>query len=130
MKARIKGTTEWKDYKEVFGQYGEFMGLETKGYMQTDEEWCKERGFEYYPDSPLNSDHYISAILPLEAFDLPNEVDWQSFRAELAKDILCTIISNEGVADERNVDDFTKDNQVKDVVLYTDKLITKLKEKE
>ena len=40
------------------------------------------------------------------------------------------MISNGGVADERNADDFTKDNQVKDAVLYTDKLISKLKEKE
>ena len=56
--------------------------------------------------------------------------DWQSFRAEAAKDILCAMISNEGVADERNVDDFTKDNQVKDAILYADKLISKLKEKE
>jgi hypothetical protein len=55
---------------------------------------------------------------------------WRKLRAEAAKDILCAMISNEGVADERNVDDFTKDNQVKDAVLYADKLISKLKEKE
>lgn len=62
--------------------------------------------------------------------DKTDDFDWQSFRAEAAKDILCAMISNEGVADERNVDDFTKDNQVKDAVLYADKLISKLKEKE
>lgn len=56
--------------------------------------------------------------------------DWQSFRVEAAKDVLCAMISNEGVADESNIDDFTKDNQVKDAVLYADKLISKLKEKE
>lgn len=56
--------------------------------------------------------------------------DWQSFRNQAAKDIMCAMISNEGVADESSVDDFTKDNQVKDAVLYADKLISKLKEKE
>jgi hypothetical protein len=40
------------------------------------------------------------------------------------------MISNEGVADEKNIDDFTKDNQANDAVLYADKLISKLKEKE
>lgn len=62
--------------------------------------------------------------------DKTDGFDWQSFRAEAAKDILCAMITNEGVADERNVDDFTKDNQVKDAVLYADSLISKLKEKE
>lgn len=123
MKARIKGTTEWKDYKEVFGQYGEFIGLETKGYQLTDEEWCKENGIEYDPGSPFNGGlHYVSAILPLEAFDLCNEPDWQSFRAEAARDILCALISRcEGYIGKEEVDY---------AMSITDKLIIKLKEKE
>lgn len=72
---------------------------------------------------------YFVAVVMYEESTSDN-FDWQSFRAEAAKDILCAMISNEGVADERNVDDFTKDNQVKDAVLYADKLIAKLKEKE
>ena len=58
--------------------------------------------------------------------EIENDFDWQSFRNHVAKDILCAMIRNEGVADERNVDEFTKDNQVKDAVLYADKLIAKL----
>ena len=76
MKARIKGTTEWKEYKEVFGPYNEFIGLETKGYTQTDEEWCNEHNIKYDPDCQFNEpEHYISAILPLEAFDLWEETN-------------------------------------------------------
>jgi hypothetical protein len=62
--------------------------------------------------------------------DKKDDFDWQSFRNQAAKDILCAMISNEGVADEKNIDDFTKDNQANDAVLYADKLISKLKEKE
>lgn len=68
-----------------------------------------------------------------QTFELVEDNDyqdyWNDFRAKAAKDFLCSMISNEGVADERNIDDFTKDNQVKDAVLYADKLILKLKEK-
>ena len=42
MKARKKGTQEWKEYKEVFGPDHEFLGLETLGYWQSDEDYCKE----------------------------------------------------------------------------------------
>ena len=46
--------------------------------------------------------------------------DWQSFRAEAAKDILCAMINHFGTS---NID-------MNDVVKWTDSLISKLKEKE
>lgn len=72
MKARIKGEKEWKDYKEVFDCNNVLLGLETLGYTISEEEYCKRLGIEYYPESPFNNDcgHYLSAILPLECFDL------------------------------------------------------------
>ena len=126
MKARIKGTTEWKEYKEVFGPYNEFIGLETKGYTQTDEEWCKEHNVKYDPDCPFNEpEHYISAILPLEAFDLWEETNWESFRAEAAKDILCYIVRQGIYGEDRLIT-----HQAELAVRYADSLISKLKEKE
>ena len=46
--------------------------------------------------------------------------DWQSFRAEAAKDILCAMINHFG----------TSSIDMDDVVKWTDSLISKLKEKE
>ena len=133
MKAKIKGTTEWKDYKEAFGQYGELIGLETKGYTLTDEEWCKEKGITYDPDCPFNEGmHYVSAILPLEAFDLPNEIDWQFFRTEAAKDILCATLSG-GIASGM-IDMIAiiqeKESIVNGSIEIADELVKALKEKE
>ena len=48
------------------------------------------------------------------------QFDWESFRAEAAKDILCAMINHFG----------TKDIDMDDVVKWTDSLISKLKEKE
>ena len=48
------------------------------------------------------------------------QLDWQSFRAEAAKDILCAMINHFGTS---NID-------MNDVVKWTDSLISKLKEKE
>jgi hypothetical protein len=54
--------------------------------------------------------------------------NWQSFRAEAAKDILCALIpfgKDEGLTKEE-----TLEYCVKNAVFIADKLITKLKEKE
>lgn len=59
-------------------------------------------------------------------FNIPQETeqsssfDWQSFRAEAAKDILCAMINHFG----------TSSIDMDDVVKWTDSLISKLKEKE
>lgn len=49
-----------------------------------------------------------------------NALNWQSFRAKAAKDILCAMIAKFG----------TSDIDMNDVVGWTDSLISKLKEKE
>ena len=51
---------------------------------------------------------------------LNEDFNWQSFRAEAAKDILCAMIAKFG----------TSDIDMNDVVKWTDSLISKLKEKE
>lgn len=48
--------------------------------------------------------------------------DWQSFRAEAAKDILCAIISQPNLG--------YYGDEVENAVIFADKLIAKLKEKE
>ena len=58
--------------------------------------------------------YWCDEIAFMESFD------WQSFRAEAAKDILCAMINHFG----------TKDIDMDDVVRWTDSLISKLKEKE
>lgn len=94
MKARKKGTQEWKEYKEVFGPDHEFLGLETLGYWQSDEDYCKEHGIPYNPEIPFNREgYYKSAILPLECFDLWEESDWSAFRREAAKAAMQGILS-------------------------------------
>ena len=83
---------------------------------------------EYIYQVPVGKGKFL--LYKEDDLDFEDLYDWRTFRAEAAKNILCGIISNEGVADERNVDNFTKDNQVKDAVLYADELIRQLKEKE
>ena len=92
MKARKKGTQEWKEYREVFGPDHVLLGLETLGYWQSDEDYCKEHCIPYDPESPFNNGgYYKSEVLPLECFDLWEETDWSSFRREAAKDILVAL---------------------------------------
>lgn len=129
MKARKKGTQEWKEYKEVFGPDHEFLGLETLGYWQSDEDYCKENGIPYNPESAFNrGGHYKSAILPLECFDLWEEPDWSAFRREAAKDILCAILrSNQ--TDDNDKPFCTFADLAKGSVACADELIKQLKEK-
>lgn len=56
-------------------------------------------------------------------FDSDN-IDWQSFRAEAAKDILCSIIQSGYYGDDRII------HQSELAVKYADELIKQLKEKE
>lgn len=56
-----------------------------------------------------------------------NNFDWQSFRAEAAKDILCAMITKFGMKD-RLEDIITED--IKFSIVCADVLIDKLKEKE
>ena len=122
MKARKKGTQEWKEYKEVFGPDHDFLGLETLGYWQSDEDYCKENGLPYDPESPFNKGgYYKSAVLPLECFDLLEEPDWSAFRREAAKDILCSMVSGgHGIGWESE--------QASHAIKFADELIKLLKQ--
>lgn len=110
MKARKKGESEWKDYKEVFDQDGMLLGLETAGYTQSVEDLAQELGIAD-KDSRLKDmlqPEYVSNVLPLECFDLWPAED--VFIAEAAKLAMVKLIgktssnghewSHESVADE------------------------------
>lgn len=123
MKARKKGTQEWKEYKEVFGPDHEFLGLETLGYWQSDEDYCKEHCIPYDPENPFNTGgYYKSAVLPLECFDLWEETDWSVFRKEAAKDILAGMVGNMFYEDHNSAE-----NYVKIALMHADELIKQLK---
>jgi hypothetical protein len=102
MKARIKGTNTIVECIKIDG----FFGEKGKGV------YCQ----------------YINGEIPGAYETIPgdclieieNDFDWQSFRAEAAKDILCSMINHFG----------TKYIDMDDVVKWTDSLISKLKEKE
>lgn len=98
MKARLKGTDEWKEYKEVFGPHGVFQGLETIGATKSIEEQAKERGIDQadkYAMSRLQP-YYLSAVLPIECFDLWEEPNWERFRREAAKDFIAANMVQNG----------------------------------
>jgi len=110
MKARKKGESEWKDYKEVFDHDGMLLGLETAGYTKSVEDLAQELGIAD-KDSPLKDmlqPEYVSKVLPLECFDLWSSED--VFIAEAAKLAMPKLIgktssngcpwSHESVADE------------------------------
>ena len=123
MKARKKGESEWKDYKEVFGEHGEFLGLETAGYTKSVDDIVKEHGIDLDKNPYIKSrlkPEYVSRVLPLECFDLWTKEDdaserlrqefkdyqgqgqlfyvneWKEFRKEVAKFAMMGILSNWG----------------------------------
>ena len=62
------------------------------------------------------------------------QFDWQSFRAEAAKDILCAIINSPSINgfkdDNKKYIPFEKNIACKVAIEYADELIKQLKEKE
>lgn len=125
MKARKKGTQEWKEYREVFGPDHEFLGLETLGYWQSDEAYCKENGIPYDPESPFNKGgYYKSAVLPLECFDLWEEPNWSAFRREAAKDFISGMLANVSPAAEQ----WTTPEIVTAALEIADELIRQIKQ--
>ena len=62
------------------------------------------------------------------------EFDWQSFRAEASKDILCAIIASPSIIklkdDKGNLIEFCKEDACKVSIEYANELIKQLKEKE
>lgn len=129
MKARKKGTQEWKEYREVFGPDHEFLGLETLGYWQSDEDYCKEHRIPYDPESPFNTGgYYKSEVLPLECFDLWEEPNWSSFRREAAKDILPAMINWRRQNNAGANILISKEEATKLAIEYADELIKQLKD--
>lgn len=138
MKARKKGESEWKEYKEVFGPYGEFQGLETAGYYETAEQNYLRLGGTINPDDEFQEsrlkaldDVYISKVLPLECFDLWKEDDWQEFRKQAACMTMCGLLANpERQTSHTDYGDtrFFSNEEISDMaVWYADALIEKLK---
>lgn len=130
MKARKKGTQEWKEYKEVFGLYGEFIGLETLGYTKSVDEIIAEMGIDVAKDPFARSriqPQYMSAVLPLDCFDLWEEPDWSAFRRDAAKEILCALISNSDCFTFRQ-DKRAGEIEVSDALSFADELIRQLKQ--
>ena len=129
MKARKKGTQEWKEYKEVFGPYGEFIGLETLGYTKSVDEIIAEMGIDVAKDPFARSriqPQYMSEVLPLECFDLWKEPDWSSFRREAAKDILPALIDK--ASDVYDLESLAKDIWCHQAIEWADELIKQLKQ--
>ena len=62
-----------------------------------------------------------------EQWTAKKSFDWQSFRAEAAKDILCSVILT---FEAKESFDKTLDNAINNSIKAADKLISKLKEKE
>ena len=132
MKARKKGTQEWKEYNEVFGPHGEFIGLETLGYTKSVDEIIAEMGIDVANDPFARSriqPEYMSAVLPLECFDLWEEPNWSAFRIEASKDILCAMIGNKDTL--TNLPDYRLGEiEVSNAIFLADELIRQLKEEE
>ena len=61
-------------------------------------------------------------MLENENDDFSDSFDWQSFRNQAAKDILCAIISQPNLG--------YYGDEIENAVIFADKLISKLKEKE
>lgn len=96
MKARIKGESEWKDYKTVFNPDGVFIGLETAGYYEGNNEGGINQVIDSSGATIITSKQrrYVSEILPLECFDLWSEPDWDAYCRDVAKDIFVGLITN------------------------------------
>lgn len=100
MKARIKGESEWKDYKTIFDSNGVFLGLETAGYYEGGNE---EEAIEVIDSSGATivtskQRRYVSEILPLECFDLWSEPDWDAYCREVAKEIFVELATKRFIA--------------------------------
>lgn len=129
MKARKKGTQEWKEYKEVFGPYGEFIGLETLGYTKSVDEIIAEMGIDVAKDPFARSriqPQYMNAVLPLDCFDLWEEPDWSAFRRDAAKDILTVLI--EKASDVYELESLDKNIWCQQAIEWADELIKQLKQ--
>jgi len=122
MKARKKGESEWKDYKEVFDQDGMLLGLETAGYTKSVEETAQELGIAD-KDSHLKDmlrPEYVSKVLPLECFDLWSAED--VFIEETAKLAMVKLIGKTS----SNGHEWSPESVADSAVLYAKALLRRL----
>lgn len=122
MKARKKGESEWKDYKEVFDQDGMLLGLETAGYTKSVEETAQELGIAD-KDSHLKDmlrPEYVSKVLPLECFDLWSAGD--VFIEETAKLAMVKLIGKTS----SNGHEWSPESVADSAVLYAKALLRRL----
>lgn len=112
MKARIKGTNIIVECKGIGTLINENKGIECKHI---------DGSIEVIP---------ADCLIELgESFDLKEPFDWQSFRAEAAKDILCATLSG-GIASGAAGILEKKELIVERSIEIADELIKQLKEKE
>ena len=71
---------------------------------------------------------YRASDLEFESYQpLPKSVDWDAFRREAAKDILCAIVQHDHLGKEAEGWKF-KENAVGIAIIFADELIRQLKE--
>lgn len=97
MKARLKGTAEWLDVTALFYADGEHYGFR----LGDDKE------------------HYYYA----DALEFEREPDWDAFRREAAKDIVCALITG------RMADKVTCKDRALMAISQADALIKELQKK-
>lgn len=102
MKARIKGTDRIVDCEEiVVSPAGNIKGFK-----------CRD----------INSKMEIEEVIPAGCLIEIQDFDWQSFRVEAAKDIMCSIIQSGYYGEDRIA------HQSELAVKYTDELVKALKD--
>jgi hypothetical protein len=107
MKARIKGTNTIVECIRIDG----FFGEKGKGV------YCQY----------INGEHPGAyETIPGDCLiEIENDFDWQSFRAEAAKDILCAMLTDQRISEIMPYKDLVRMS-----LECTDELIKQLKEKE
>lgn len=112
MKARIKGTNTIVECKGIGTLVNENKGIECQHI---------DGSIEVIP---------ADCLIELgESFDIKEPFNWQSFRAEAAKDILCAVISG-GISSGAGSIIPEKENLVKVSIDIADELVKQLKEKD
>lgn len=114
MKLRLKGESEWKDYKLYFNENGSINGV------VYDEVKVK------HPLASMNSKNETIEVsepmlLPLECFDMWEEPNWQSVRTQAA------IAAMQGVMNFFGSIDYNKETIAKLAVEQADALIKELR---
>lgn len=112
MKARIKGTNTIVKCKGIGTLINENKGIECQHI---------DGSIEVIP---------ADCLIELgDSFDLKEPFNWQSFRNQAAKDILCQTINFETIS-VGGKSRINEERAVKKAIVYADELIKQLKEKE